>query len=373
MSRRLNIAYNKLCLLILLSTICYNEFFVYFWCYLAWPATSTFPTGPRVVLMFIADAQIQGYKDEPGGLQGWVQRWDSDRYLGAGYRWASSAYSPDATIFLGDLIDEGSVSTRDVFKEYSSRFHSIYPKSSSTKMIYLHGDNDIGGEGLDRVTVDKISRFDAEFGASKPVYSIGKFLDIVPVSRLTQHGTYNLTAKQDKISPARITVAVSHVPVLPLDGRFAEQVMEVVRPSVVFSAHDHRGYHYTADRGNLRMIGNVDMLTAQNPLGTFLVQTKDDITTGLAGEVHEFVIPTVSYRMGVSEMGVGLAVINEAGEVKYTTLWLPARFPLLFAYLAAAISVAGIFLLGKAVQARKMMRRRAEMQSEYRSKYQMLL
>jgi len=48
--------------------------------------------------------------------------------------------------------------------------------------------------------------------------------------------------------------------------------------------------------------------------------------------------------------------------VKYITLWLPARFPLLFAYLAAAIFVAGIFLLGKAVQVSKMLRRRSKMQ-----------
>jgi hypothetical protein len=34
------------------------------------------------------------------------------------------------------------------------------------------------------------------------------------------------------------------------------------------------------------------------------------------------------------EMGVGLAVFREGGEVTYYNLWLPARFPLLYVYVA---------------------------------------
>ena len=33
-------------------------------------------------------------------------------------------------------------------------------------------------------------------------------------------------------------------------------------------------------------------------------------------------------------MGAGLAVFREGGEVTYYNLWLPARFPLLYVYVA---------------------------------------
>jgi len=36
----------------------------------------------------------------------------------------------------------------------------------------------------------------------------------------------------------------------------------------------------------------------------------------------------------VQEMGVGLAEFHEGGKVTYHNLWLPARFPLLFVYVA---------------------------------------
>jgi hypothetical protein len=75
---------------------------------------------------------------------------------------------------LGDLIDEGSEATREEFDAYADRFLAMFPAKKSSTIIYLPGDNDIGGEGVDPVTLDKISRFEAKFGPAKPIYNIRK-------------------------------------------------------------------------------------------------------------------------------------------------------------------------------------------------------
>ena len=43
--------------------------------------------------------------------------------------------------------------------------------------------------------------------------------------------------------------------------------------------------------------------------------------------MHEINVPTASYRMGVAEMALGLAVIdmNQSETVFYVNLWLPSR------------------------------------------------
>jgi hypothetical protein len=59
------------------------------------------------------------------------------------------------------LIVAGSEVDEDLFKAYSDRFGSIYggyDRTVKTK-IYVPGDNDIGGEGGDPITDEKIRRF----------------------------------------------------------------------------------------------------------------------------------------------------------------------------------------------------------------------
>ena len=82
----------------------------------------------------------------------------------------------------------------------------------------------------------------------KAVHAASDNIDIVPVSRLTEHGVYNLTLKPAQLYTTKIVLAVSHVPVLPLNGKFSERVMNLVNPDLIFSAHDHQGYLFTADR-----------------------------------------------------------------------------------------------------------------------------
>lgn len=102
-------------------------------------------------MLIVADPQIQGFRDEPPGILGVITRWDSDQYLSRGFSWASRAVKQNLTIFLGDLIDEGYSASDSDFELYVKRFKNIFPVPESNA-LYLPGDNDIGGEGSERVT-----------------------------------------------------------------------------------------------------------------------------------------------------------------------------------------------------------------------------
>mgnify|MGYP001416280789 CR=1 FL=1 len=83
-----------------------------------------------------------------------------DRYLAKSYAWALSSYPDISTvIFMGDLIDEGSEADDQMIADYADRFHGLYPAREGVSMIYIPGDNDIGGEGADPVTINKMDRY----------------------------------------------------------------------------------------------------------------------------------------------------------------------------------------------------------------------
>jgi len=365
--------FSKLCVLILFGTIAYNEYVVYYMHYYGWPRVSN----EACTLLFLADPQIQGKSLEPPGLVGSIQRWDSDRYLGNVYHWITAAYPAATAIFLGDLLDEGSISTPDDFSEYATRFKSIFPGYRVKKTIYTPGDNDIGGEGMDMVTLAKLDRFNRVFGLQKSVIEACPKLDIVPVSRLTEHGLLNITSKLEFLSKDKTVVVISHLPVLPLSGRFAEKIMTDVNPDIIFSGHDHRGAVFSGERASLKSKKEMTMFSKNDDISPFKVDTRTRNEEGkleLSERVTEIIVPTLSYRMGVKEMGAGLAVFHpETGEMMYYNLWLPARFPLLYAYVASIIVVVVLAIIGKMVDVRRIMRRQTEYQSLSRKKFGALL
>jgi len=67
-------------------------------------------------------------------------------------------------VFLGDLLDEGSETVEEsTYVKYVRRFKAIYEEvffsGGSVEMAFVSGDNDVGGESDDPVTVEKVSRF----------------------------------------------------------------------------------------------------------------------------------------------------------------------------------------------------------------------
>ena len=146
---------------IIFFQVSYNEYLSYWVCQVSWPRLPSLDSvpGAQVTLLMVADPQIVGNIHEPSGVLGWVRRWDCDRYLAKSYAWALSSYSDISTvIFMGDLIDEGSEVDDQQFADYAERFHGVYPVREGVSMVYIPGDNDIGGEGADPVTINKMDR-----------------------------------------------------------------------------------------------------------------------------------------------------------------------------------------------------------------------
>lgn len=380
----MNINYTKLCLLIMACTVCYNEYLSYWVSHVSWPRLPSLDTvpGAQVTMLMVADPQIVGNIHEPSGVLGSVQRWDCDRYLAKSYAWALSSYPDISTvIFMGDLIDEGSEADDEMFADYAERFHGLYPAREGVSMVYIPGDNDIGGEGADPVTINKMDRFDKHFGPVKAVHAASDNIDIVPVSRLTEHGVYNLTLKPAQLYTTKIVVAVSHVPVLPLNGKFSERVMNLVNPDLIFSAHDHQGYLFTADRETRHMKGDIRRFSRREESSVAEIHTRtpvlaEDTELGvgrLTGDIVEVVVPTTSYRMGVPNMGLGVVTISSAGDAVFANLWLPGRFSLLYSYGAMLIVVAVIFVVGKLLDIKRLCRRREEYSADARRKYESIL
>lgn len=185
---------------------------------------------------------------------------------------------------------------------------------------------------------------------------------------------------------------VSHLPIMPMQQTlFGQQVLDVLDPSIIFSAHDHRGQSIIARQVKKGLFDANFTVFSQKTLKMFhknpddqpgktdfypvylnshkqvekqikdsnpeLHKEKENSDAITENEIlHEIVVPTCSYRMGVKEMAFGIGAINlnsitnsKDGKIElvYANLWLPSRFALLFVYLAALISSAAIFLIGR--------------------------
>lgn len=308
-------------------------------------------------------------------LLGIITRWDSDRYLSKTFSWARYAYNPDVIVFLGDLMDEGSEGTDEEYRGYVKRFRNIY--DTSAVKIYVAGDNDIGGEGFDLVTAEKISRFKKNFPGQisnffqlKPDKIVHRqnlqqtdqdektkfpIVEIVPANFLTFKSTEeSWSGLNSELKPnVKLRIVVSHIPILPTGSipTFSKKVMDHLKPSVIFSAHDHRGLDFSLGKSEKTLAsGNVTIFTQR--------RSQDDdpdqetiILNENEKQIHEIIVPTCSYRMGVKEMAFGLTKIaydkDSVGKITYLNLWLPSRFPLLYVYLAAVSVSATLFLIGR--------------------------
>ena len=294
--------------------------------------------------------------------------------------------------------------------------------TDKTKAIFVPGDNDIGGEGSDRVTKAKIERFQKHFPSQlMHTFREKAILEIISVDALSEIGRKDtdvtfagfpeqLQHDEEVENKPIFRMIVSHLPITPLHKTsFGQNVLQAIKPSVIFSAHDHRGELITAvnspkgiSHANVTSFSQKTLEVFQNHpkdqpaksdfysmniYSNVAVKTKDDDdkakqeakdVPGSIEEnsnfIREIVVPTCSYRMGVKEMAFGLAVINlnsiksnkdDVVEIFYANLWLPSRFALLFVYLAALISSVAIFLVGRI---QKFRRGRRDYPGSWRSK-----
>ncbi|GAV02144.1 hypothetical protein RvY_12745 [Ramazzottius varieornatus] len=283
-------------------------------------------------ILFVADPQIQGLENEPAGLLGALTRWDADRYLSKTYLRTVQHVHPHLIVFLGDLLDEGSITTNEeTYDAYARRFHGIFP-SGNAKVVYVPGDNDIGGEG-EAITADKVERFRQHFQSDASGFwdSSTRLVEasgLVKPTVLTPEG--NATKRTH-------TIFFSHVPFLQsfLDQDM-KQVIEELKPNLIISAHDHK-----ASAAQRPYPDHSSSGTLPSHLSDFTVF---ELSSNPAA-MQEVVVPTCSYRMGVPRMGYGVAIVDlTTNRLFYTVLWLPPRYPHLYIEGAATIILVACFV-----------------------------
>lgn len=171
-----------------LGLIFYNEFLVYVISYINWPSLhfahhSKNASDRPIRLLLVADPQLIGENDEPWFLS-WIARVDSDRYLRNSYIFANAYVEPDATLYLGDLFDEGLKSSDEQVQRYFDRFQHIFQcdkmqKVHKIKQVFISGDNDIGGEYVGDRNDYLAERFERYFGDVIDVFELNSFVNLV--------------------------------------------------------------------------------------------------------------------------------------------------------------------------------------------------
>lgn len=350
--------HTKLAWTVLIGVLLYGEVFVYWHAYSLWPKTE--PHEARILL--VADPQIQGYRDEPQSLLGMITRWDSDRYLAKTFGWATFAYDMHAIAFLGDLIDEGSITDDETYRIYVDRFHGIYPPNSAPVMIYTSGDNDIGGEGGDAVTDEKVARFRQHFPV-KPLQNIpGTSINVIAANVLSQKASEFEALPVKKEDEFRILI--SHFSLMPATySEFSKAVVKAVDPDVIFSAHFHYGMKEEYNRSSGQSVSNITQRFTQ--FNDFPIPINMN-TDRNANMVEEIIVPTCSYRMGFKEMALGFVRIRpKTGDLIYYNLWLPSRFANLYLYAVTMPVVFILFLIGQRNAKNKPRSRKSSFSADY--------
>lgn len=272
-------------------------------------------------ILLVADPQLIGLQNEPINLLTPLTIWDSDRYLRKTFSYAFRFTQPDVVIFLGDLIDEGSTASNEEFESYLRRLFNIFLRKQfqAVQHIWLPGDNDIGGEGNDRIMEYKVKRFEHAF--SQP--------DIIAIKNVKFYKINRLLSTMPRFSERKefsnldsITVGVSHIPLMMSPAVFVDKVLDKLQPHVLFTAHTHNSMIVSTQQD----IRKDRQVTPVQP-DTNKVY---DYYLGIS-DIYEILVPTCSYRMGTDKIGYGFAVI-EGGSIRYTVLWTPSRFPQLILY-----------------------------------------
>lgn len=163
-------------------------------------------------------------------------------------------------------------------------------------MVFIPGDNDIGGENNDRITLSKVNRFLTTFKDPKKI----NYKNRVHIFKTDS----NYLEIPDKIENQgnETRIVLSHMPVLSKYSSLSKQVLENVNPHIIFSAHEHK---------SAMIESNINLLDTKyykcyacNTIETIDLTKKNNF-------FNEIMVPTCSYRMGVKEIGYGFAVIGD--------------------------------------------------------------
>ncbi|XP_021925589.1 DNA polymerase beta isoform X2 [Zootermopsis nevadensis] len=290
----------RIILVIIIAVLIYNEYIVYSlkkW--FSWPDIHCDTSSKCIKILLVADPQILGEQYETNFPRGALTRWDSDRYLYKTFQKAFYHVNPHVVVFLGDILDEGSIATNEEYGRYMKRFYDVFNVDPSVKFVFLPGDNDIGGE-TEPLTIGKMERFQRTFRQSG-IIQLGH-TDMFKVNRLA-YTIPKLEINARHLQGNRTRIVFSHLPLLLRPSSFVQQVVTQIHPHAIFTAHDHKSLHISAnaETGEERFVEVFPPSTG--PVWNFQLNV---------GLVHELMVPTCSYRMGAVDMGFGVAAFELA-------------------------------------------------------------
>ncbi|XP_014250223.1 uncharacterized protein C630.12 [Cimex lectularius] len=281
---------------------------------LSWPENKCGGLSDFHKILVVADPQILGENGE-----NWIARWDSDRFLQKTFWMAYWHVKPSLVLFLGDLMDEGSVATEEQYARYYARFVQIFHLDTLlvNKTVFIPGDNDIGGEN-EAITPAKVNRYEKHFGPQMNVIEFNNLQFIKVNMMLDSYPTLN-DIKNNKFT----RICLSHMPVTTMIS-----VLSNIRPHLIFSAHNHISAHFVSNAKSGEQFMYESFITNKfaNMMSSWRFQLNDLYP-------NEILVPTCSYRMGVPRLGYGVLLIDKNKDVAcYNILWLPNRLLHLMLY-----------------------------------------
>lgn len=344
--------------LVALAMVFNNEYLCYVWCRLRWASipNPTRDASSELRILLVADPQLVGFRDESPWF-GFVTRWDCDRYLQNGFQNAFSYVRPDVVVFLGDLLDEGSVATDHHYVTYVDRFKSVFPVPKDVQSVFIHGDNDVGGENFQLKEQALINRFNkyfdpANLSSNSVVHS--KFVDFLKLSfdfgEAFAAKMKESVAQMTRDSSAPLRIVCNHMGIFVRPPTEYSELIAVARPSMFISAHNHKAAVYHCKECQSILDTKTPSMPSYDSKPRLNITSISDNTVfefdlnGGRG-VIELVVPTCSYRMGVKKIGYGVAILGSGGRLQYAVLWLPSRYPLLYSYLVFIVSVSVLLVL----------------------------
>lgn len=224
----------------------------------------------------IADPQLVDNHTYPsyGSLALGITKHTSDVYLRRNYRALSKALRPDSIVFLGDLLDNGRSSQDAYYMREVSRFRSIFRDyngiGKDSIITSLPGNHDVGWKN--GVKLSSVKRFESNFGAPKPYEIFNTLfvpLDVLSLANTENQDIYSKPRKMleeiEALSKDKPRVLLTHVPLMRpkeascgplrevdkfpfvegyqfqtvLDGDLSDEILEKVKPDLVFLGDDH--------------------------------------------------------------------------------------------------------------------------------------
>lgn len=265
-------------------------------------------------LLLIADPQILGNSYDRSSHSA-LARYDSDRYLQKSFERAISFTQPHIIVFLGDLLDEGNIATAQEYKQYVKRFKRIFQNKRLSNRIHVPGDNDIGGDNGDYISNSNQRRFENEF-MSEDLFDYDNRLRFFKINRML----LDFTNPDKDHNADRLRIGVSHAPLLIGGGPLLRAIISDLDPHIIFSGHWHESRIFIYP--STKVINFYENAVRHFDLKSLKEQDHSYL---------EIMVPTCSYRMGKSKIGMGYAVLEDY-NLSYTVLWQPNRFIYLFTY-----------------------------------------